>query len=306
MGTSFSQEKKNKRCWKTHVTGRTERCVAPNCCAECVWVFRSIRHKRTCTPFRLACWNVSGQQLFQIWISYGGDLIRAARVYSGSRFQFPWLLDVRVEMTRSFVWENDRFKLRISRFTFPKTKGRATFLSSLLLKLYFASFDRCRTFGVTDTGIRCLKMRSRLLSYSFVSDQWVGFVNFQECFNFEFWNLQPTDLKDRLSLLSGDAGDNWNESDSLIHFCHRSITILPWLLYIVMDSHHHLQIIYYGAVRIMSWYPKFNGSHFGLQLPPSYIHKNDWTGGQKWGEPWRLCALAQAPLISIQSWSFHV
>ena len=33
-----------------------------------------------------------------------------------------------------------------------------------------------------------------------------------------------------------------------------------------------------GPVRFTSWYPKFNGSHFGL--PPSSIHRMDWTGWQ--------------------------
>ena len=36
-----------------------------------------------------------------------------------------------------------------------------------------------------------------------------------------------------------------------------------------------------GAVCIKSWYPKFNGSHFGL--PPSSIHKMTGLGG-KWCE----------------------
>ena len=33
-----------------------------------------------------------------------------------------------------------------------------------------------------------------------------------------------------------------------------------------------------GLVRITSWYPKFNGSHFGL--PPSSIHKMTGLGGK--------------------------
>ena len=33
-----------------------------------------------------------------------------------------------------------------------------------------------------------------------------------------------------------------------------------------------------GLVRITSWYPHFNGSHFGL--PPQLYPQNDWTGCQ--------------------------
>ena len=50
--------------------------------------------------------------------------------------------------------------------------------------------------------------------------------------------------------------------------------------------------IWMGCVRITSWYPNFNGSHFGL--PPSEIHRMTGLGGKKvipqndgkWREQW--------------------
>ena len=50
-----------------------------------------------------------------------------------------------------------------------------------------------------------------------------------------------------------------------------------------------------GLVRITSWYPNFNGSHFGL--PPSEIHRtahNDWTATQN---RVNYDVFAQAPLV---------
>ena len=35
-----------------------------------------------------------------------------------------------------------------------------------------------------------------------------------------------------------------------------------------------------GAIRITSWYPKFNGSHFYFCLPPSSIHRTIRLGGE--------------------------
>ena len=46
-----------------------------------------------------------------------------------------------------------------------------------------------------------------------------------------------------------------------------------------------------GLVRIMSWYPNFNGSHFGLplQLDP----QNDWLGGKM---VWNMMCIRTGPI----------
>ena len=60
-----------------------------------------------------------------------------------------------------------------------------------------------------------------------------------------------------------------------------------------------------GLVRITSWHPNFNGSHFGLS--PSEIHRmtqNDWTATQNRGN---YDVIAQAPLelqSNMQIWMF--
>ena len=53
-----------------------------------------------------------------------------------------------------------------------------------------------------------------------------------------------------------------------------------------------------GRVCISSWYPKFNGGHFGL--PPSSIH-NDWTG---WQIRVNYDVFAQAPFCHFPGFHF--
>ena len=55
-----------------------------------------------------------------------------------------------------------------------------------------------------------------------------------------------------------------------------------------------------GLVRITSWYPNFNGSHF--VLPPSETPQNDWTATQN---RVNYDVFAQAPLLCIFTQSLN-
>ena len=58
-----------------------------------------------------------------------------------------------------------------------------------------------------------------------------------------------------------------------------------------------------GAVRITSWYPKINGSHFGL--PTQSYPQNDWTGWQN-GVNYDICAQAPSAIFRhVPVWSYN-
>ena len=52
-----------------------------------------------------------------------------------------------------------------------------------------------------------------------------------------------------------------------------------------------------GPVRITSWYPNFNGSHFGL--PPSSIHRMTGLGGKFVLVNYDVCAISPDDLVRL-------